>query len=391
MKQFATLFIVAAVALLAAAEDYRANVTQTTNDAQEFSMSKSSEGSNPMNVYSAMNVPFWGTSIPVKFDYFFVECVITPNDMETVPVGAKVTAISCGGEIIPGRDGEISADSLNLAAYIQDDVDPETDPYTTGGYNAAKASYAVSDLFADMVPCALSNEDGSTAQVIHASFDMSKPFLYTGHIFKVGLDIYVPDAVYFCYYTTNAETEVATTYHTTDKSLFKDVVLYYNCPYLDIVQQYGVDMGMTFEPNKLPAFTLTYFTNDVKGKVTGAGGELTLSDGENTLTATADENGEFTFANVDYTKTYTLSLDGEVVAENLAFENITKDIYVEIGGTIPGDVNGDGNVTAADVTALYDWLLNSDDSSLVNGDQNNDGSITSGDVTTVYNIILGSK
>jgi hypothetical protein len=391
MKHFTTLFIVAAVSLLATAEDYRANVTQITNAAQEFSMSKSSEGSTPMNVYSAMNVPFWGTSIPVKFDNFFVECVITPGDMENVPIGAKVTAISCGGEIIPGRDGEISANSLNLAAYIQDDIDPATDPYTTGGYNAAIASYAADDLFAEMVPCALSNEDGSTAQVIHSDFDMSKPFHYTGHIFKVGLDIYVPEAVYFCYYTTTAETEVATTYHTTDKSIFKDVVLYYNCPYLDIAQQYGVDMGMTFEPNKLPAFTLTYFTNDVKGKVNCAGGELTLSDGENTLTATADENGEFTFANVDYTKTYTLSLDGEVVAENLAFENITKDIYVEIGGTIPGDVNGDGNVTAADVTALYDWLLNSDDSSLVNGDQNNDGSITSGDVTTVYNIILGSK
>ena len=53
-----------------------------------------------------------------------------------------------------------------------------------------------------------------------------------------------------------------------------------------------------------------------------------------------------------------------------------------------GDVNGDGAVTSADITALYNYLLNGDSSNMVNGDVNNDGSITSADVTTVYNIIL---
>ena len=56
-----------------------------------------------------------------------------------------------------------------------------------------------------------------------------------------------------------------------------------------------------------------------------------------------------------------------------------------------GDVNGDGNVTAADVTALYNWLLNNDDSAIVNGDQNSDGFITAADITFIYNILLGSK
>lgn len=54
-----------------------------------------------------------------------------------------------------------------------------------------------------------------------------------------------------------------------------------------------------------------------------------------------------------------------------------------------GDVNGDGEVTAADVTALYDYLLNNDTSNLQNGDQNGDGEITAADVTAVYNILLG--
>ena len=58
---------------------------------------------------------------------------------------------------------------------------------------------------------------------------------------------------------------------------------------------------------------------------------------------------------------------------------------------VPGDVNGDGEVTAADITALYSFLLTGDTSGLVNGDQDGDGSITSADVTAVYSIILGNK
>lgn len=40
-----------------------------------------------------------------------------------------------------------------------------------------------------------------------------------------------------------------------------------------------------------------------------------------------------------------------------------------------GDVNGDGTVTSTDVTALYNFLLYNDTSSLVNGDVNGDGNI----------------
>ncbi len=57
--------------------------------------------------------------------------------------------------------------------------------------------------------------------------------------------------------------------------------------------------------------------------------------------------------------------------------------------TVPGDVDGDGEVTSADVTALYSFILTGDDSQIVNGDQDNDGSITSSDITFVYNILMG--
>ncbi|MBR5118450.1 MAG: dockerin type I repeat-containing protein [Muribaculaceae bacterium] len=55
-----------------------------------------------------------------------------------------------------------------------------------------------------------------------------------------------------------------------------------------------------------------------------------------------------------------------------------------------GDVNGDGTVTAADITSLYDFLLNGDTSSLINGDVNGDGDITAADITSVYDVLLGN-
>ncbi|MBR5118185.1 MAG: leucine-rich repeat protein [Muribaculaceae bacterium] len=54
------------------------------------------------------------------------------------------------------------------------------------------------------------------------------------------------------------------------------------------------------------------------------------------------------------------------------------------------DVNGDGSITAADVTALYDYFLNGDNTYIDNSDVNGDGNITSADITTIYNILLGN-
>ncbi len=65
-------------------------------------------------------------------------------------------------------------------------------------------------------------------------------------------------------------------------------------------------------------------------------------------------------------------------------------LYPKASGGMPGDVNGDGQVTAADVTALYDVLLNNDYSHIVNGDQTGDGDITAADVTAVYTILLSN-
>ena len=58
---------------------------------------------------------------------------------------------------------------------------------------------------------------------------------------------------------------------------------------------------------------------------------------------------------------------------------------------VVGDVNNDGAVSSVDVTALYNYLLNGDSSSIVNGDQDGDGSVSSVDVTVIYNILLNGS
>ena len=60
------------------------------------------------------------------------------------------------------------------------------------------------------------------------------------------------------------------------------------------------------------------------------------------------------------------------------------------GPSIPGDVDGDGEVTSYDVTLLYNALLDGDVSGIVYGDQDGDGAITSSDITFVYGIMIGS-
>lgn len=121
-------------------------------------------------------------------------------------------------------------------------------------------------------------------------------------------------------------------------------------------------------------FTLTDETGDMI---------MRLNFNEVTIAEDFDFTAEY---NVEGFLAYYKKSDGTV--EQLQFY---PNLIEKVGGAfVTGDVNGDGEVTAADVTALYNWLLNNDNAALVNGDQNGDGEITAADVTSVYNVMLGS-
>lgn len=126
-------------------------------------------------------------------------------------------------------------------------------------------------------------------------------------------------------------------------------------------------------------------------------------DGVFTLTQTfggefkvKDENGNWLGGGVTLTEenpSVTLVDGGNLVlAEEKEYTLTIVDgvLTVTFPSSVYGDVNGDEVVTSADITAIYDFLLNNDASSLVNGDVNNDGNITSSDITSVYDILLGN-
>lgn len=92
----------------------------------------------------------------------------------------------------------------------------------------------------------------------------------------------------------------------------------------------------------------------------------------------------------------------EFIVKNVVMT--TSDAYTEISvpdfvvvvtvvkgaNHVVGDVNCDGVVTSADITALYNYLLNSDETFIATSDVNGDGAITSADVTMVYSILMGN-
>jgi hypothetical protein len=89
--------------------------------------------------------------------------------------------------------------------------------------------------------------------------------------------------------------------------------------------------------------------------------------------------------------------DGDILFGNIKYVHYDRSAVqtasvddMPASTAIPGDVNGDGDVTATDITLLYNIILSNDYTGVVNDDQDGDGIITSTDVTIVYNIILGN-
>ena len=58
---------------------------------------------------------------------------------------------------------------------------------------------------------------------------------------------------------------------------------------------------------------------------------------------------------------------------------------------VAGDVNCDGVVIAADVTSLYNYLLNGEATHVSTSDVDGDGFVSTVDITLIYNILLGNN
>ena len=109
---------------------------------------------------------------------------------------------------------------------------------------------------------------------------------------------------------------------------------------------------------------------------------------DNTTTYYVLSNLEPKFIRVNYSKTITRGHSYLKLGNNVCGGEYF--IYTNLSA-ITGDVNCDGSVNAADVTALYNYILNGDTTYLDTSDVNNDDAVNAGDVTAVYNIILGQN
>lgn len=71
--------------------------------------------------------------------------------------------------------------------------------------------------------------------------------------------------------------------------------------------------------------------------------------------------------------------------------DMTLTVIPVVNPGIIGDVNCDGHVTTVDITCLYNYLLNGDETYIATSDVDGDGFITTTDITVIYNILLGGE
>ena len=135
-------------------------------------------------------------------------------------------------------------------------------------------------------------------------------------------------------------------------------------------------------------FQFYFYNNKIKGQAMDAlvnsletppnGGYMVVVDLDSEI-----EQNEMTLAQVAIAQ-----------AKDWSVEAITGEDFVPYNGTditvVAGDVNSDGNVTSADITAIYNYLLNGDETYLDTYDVNGDGETTSADITFIYNLLLGN-
>ena len=78
-------------------------------------------------------------------------------------------------------------------------------------------------------------------------------------------------------------------------------------------------------------------------------------------------------------------------SEFSSWSNMIEVLTLSGDDHVYGDVDGDGYVTTVDITAIYNYLLNGDETYIDTSDVDGDGFITTTDITVIYNILLGDK
>ena len=123
----------------------------------------------------------------------------------------------------------------------------------------------------------------------------------------------------------------------------------------------------------------------IDGEHAGAAKSIDL-DG---ITITGITTNSYNVTGLDPATTYFYDVKAVFGPKSTNWSN--KIMVTTLAGGIVGDVNCDGEVTTVDITCLYNYLLNGDETYLATSDVDGDGQVTTVDITVIYNILLASK
>ena len=285
---------------------------------------------------------------------------------QVVPEGAQITSLALPGQWLSGSKTAVIDAYMKNANNGALNVDMGHDDVVARAGQCYADSQAV-ELGKDGKLMALTLNDGK-----------GLPFAYNGNDIILSIDTQVPDgASEFAWATASAEKNMSTAIH--GQSAGKNV---FNT---SAGESYGtagaVATFMQLKRNQAPAIEATYYTNDVKFKITDNEGNLvndTISDRQpngrpfvrlkqgNTVIGIheVDENGEYIFHGVDYTKTYNISVAsnsyGYIEADGIRFDDagrkVENDIVVEVKfHLMPGFEPPFGGVESVEAKALKVW------------------------------------
>lgn len=285
---------------------------------------------------------------------------------QVVPEGAKITSLTLPGQWLGGSKNAV------VDAYLKN--------ASNGTLNVDMGHDAVVARAGQCYANAQAVELGQDGKLMALTLNDSKgtPFAYDGNDMILSIDTQVSEgASQFAWATASAEKNLATAIH--GQSAGKDV---FNT---SAGESYGtagaVATFMQLKRNQAPAIEATYYTNDVKFKITDNEGNIindTISDKQpngrpfvrlkqgNTVIGIheVDENGEYTFQGVDYTKTYNISVAsnsyGYIETDGIRFDDagrkVENDIVVEVKfHLMPGFEPPFGGVESVEAKALRVW------------------------------------
>ena len=335
MKRFyAILGVALGFCCMASAQSMMSTVTQTSEqDTLLFAL--------PYELDDYMNIQNTVTGRKSLVMRFQPEYLITATDFThgdtlkgtaTLPNMAKVVMLSLDGY----DNGTIEADPfVELVGWCRNTTEteiPNTD--SDQGYHLNKAN---GQLLVDTVKNRNFHQNtagyifhfDTTADSLHPAQVVNLPFDYTFE--------YTGKNIVLTLWVSNFESEHMKyrymTYESAETrkgSIFRSGNWCFSCDNKQFATAYGVDdIAETLKEYAVPAFNVHYYTNDVTVETTGDYTTMVLKNGDTEITPTESDSRYAAFLNLDYTATYELYIDGELVT-TLTFDDITKDILVSV-------------------------------------------------------------